>query len=181
MNLKRSLSLVLSTFIVLYFSCSTESLDGTQSSESIYGNELPSEKAPANGNGNKFVFEFVGGWSVDCDPGWLAVEYEGWGQFRFFGQPNNPNIEMGIFHLVFTYTNSTGETWVWRDVGIDRYYVKNGELFVSIVGTSSASGSIDRDKIVVGQVILNLDTQETVFVAGNEMGNMDALACHELY
>ena len=136
---------------------------------------------PADGNGNKDVFDFSGGpFPVVCDGEELALDVVGWGQFKVYGPPKNRNVELGVFHLVLTYTNAAGDTFVWRDVGPDHFYVDGGELFVTITGRSTASGTVDRDEIVVGHVVLNLTTNEVVFVAGRELGSVDAMACNAL-
>jgi hypothetical protein len=104
---------------------------------------------PADGNGNKDVFDFSGG--------------------------------LGVFHLVLTYTNASGDTWVWRDVGPDHWYVDDdGDLIVTITGRSTASGTPARDEIVVGHVVLNVTDGVVVSVAGRSLGPVDDLACDAL-
>lgn len=136
---------------------------------------------PADGNGNKFVGYWEATWPVSCGGATITGSYEGWGQFRSFGPPKNRNVELGVFHLVFTYMNSDGERWVWRDVGPDRSYVDdNGDLIVTVTGRSTASGTPDRDEIVVGHVVLNATTGVVEFIAGRPLGAVDDLACSEL-
>jgi hypothetical protein len=136
---------------------------------------------PADGNGNKDVFDLDVTFPVTCSSGEvISLNLVGWAQYRVFGQPNNRNAELGIFHLVFTYTNAAGDTFVWNDVGPDHFYIDDGDLFVTITGRSTASGTIDRDEILVGHVVLNLTTDEVVFVAGRGLGNVDDLACGAL-
>jgi hypothetical protein len=132
---------------------------------------------PADGNGNKTVIPFDDTFSVSCGAETIALNIKGWVQIRTFDQANNRNVELDVFHGVLTYTNSAGETFVWHDVGPDHYYLDNGDLIVSISGTSTASGNIQRDQIVIGHVRLNLTTGEVDFVAGNQPGNIDELAC----
>ena len=138
---------------------------------------------PGDGNGNKDVFSWDDTFLVTCISGEvITLNDVGWAQFRSFGPPNNRNVELGVFHLVETYTNAGGDTFVWRDVGTDRIYFSGDEVFVSIVGTSTASGNINRDVIVVGRVVLKLDAPfgdpvEVVSVAGRELGAIDDLAC----
>jgi hypothetical protein len=76
---------------------------------------------------------------------------------------------------------SSWETWVWRDVGPDRSYVDdNGDLIFAVSGRSTASGTPDRDEIVVGHMVLNATTGVVEFIAGRQLGGVDDLACSEL-
>jgi hypothetical protein len=136
---------------------------------------------PADGNGNKDVFDFSGGpFAIFC-PEEITLDVVGWGQFHVFGPPNNRNVELGVFHLVLTYTNASGDTWVWRDVGPDHWYVDDdGDLIVTITGRSTASGTPARDEIVVGHVVLNVTDGVVVSVAGRSLGPVDDLACDAL-
>jgi hypothetical protein len=132
-------------------------------------------KAPATGNDNKLVIPVDEDLpSADCGGGEiLAGHLDGWVQVRFFGQPSNRNVELDIFHLIHTYTNSAGETFVFRDVGPDQFYIEDGNLIVATTGRSSGSG-------VIGHVLINLTTGEVEFVAGKEFGSVEALACEAL-
>ncbi len=157
--------------------------DGPGPLSPVSGDQLSLNKGgvPSDGNGNKAVFEFDINTPVTCSSGEVINRNDfGWAQYRVFGPPNNRNVLLGIFHDVITYTNADGDTFVWRDVGADRYYIDDGHLFVSITGRSTASGNINRDEIVVGHCVLNLTTGEVVFLAGNEFGNLDDLACDAL-
>ena len=180
MQNKQILSPLLILLMLIMYSCSNELFDEPTGSESFYNEQISLKGTPANGNGNKVVMDFDFSYTIDCSSETLSVNVNGWGQFMVFGQPKNPNVDLGVFHVVITYTNPAGETWIWRDVGIDHQYMEDGELFVSIVGRSTASGNIDRDEIVVGHVVLNLDTGETVFTAGRELGVLDDMACDML-
>jgi hypothetical protein len=137
-------------------------------------------QAPADGSGNKLVFTFDDAFPVTCGAQTLSVTARGWLQIRVFGSPRNRNVELGVFHGVLTYANSAGETFVWHDVGPDHYYLDNGDFVVSVVGTSTASGSIERDQTVIGRVVLNLTTGDVQFIAGRELGRIDDLACAAL-
>ena len=132
-------------------------------------------QAPAPGNGNKLVFPVDEDLpSADCGGGEILDGHlDGWVQVRSFGQPSNRNVELDIFHLVHTYTNSAGETFAFRDVGPDHYYIEDGNVIVAVTGRSSGSG-------VIGHVLINLTTGEVEFVAGKEFGSVEALACQAL-
>jgi hypothetical protein len=83
------------------------------------------------------------------------------------------NLALTIFHIVVTFTNEAGETFVFNDVGPDRVYVKNGQLFIAITGRSTGSN-------VIGHVVQNLTTGETVLEAGKEFGSVEEQACKAL-
>jgi len=149
--------------------------------EPVSGDQPLFSGVPADGHGNKAVFDWDDTYPVTCGSGEeLTLHDVGWAQFKFFGPPNNRNVELGVFHIVLTYANADGDTWVWRDVGPDHVYVDGDEIFVTITGRSTASGNIDRDVIVVGHVVLNLTSGEVVFVAGRELGTVLDLACDAL-
>ena len=86
---------------------------------------------PADGNGNKFV----GYWEefdipIYCDGDAVAdltLDVAGWWQGREFTQAGNRNVELTVYHLDFTYTNSNGDVWIWRDRGPDRLYFVTNE------------------------------------------------------
>ena len=122
---------------------------------------------PANGNGNKEVVEFEEfGIPVFCDEDGtpdLTLDFVGWAQFHFFGPPSNRNLGLDVYHLNSIYSNASGETWVWRDRGPDRwYFVTNDdgvpELHWAITGRSAWN--------VIGHAVLNLDTGELELFAG---------------
>lgn len=135
---------------------------------------LALETAPSDGNGNKLVLTFEDNFSADCPAGdVLDGHLEGWVQVRTSDQPDNPNVRLEVFHALITFSNAAGETYVFHDVGPNHYYVQNGILFIAISGHSSGG--------VIGRVVLNLDTGETVeFSAGHEFGSPIALACEAL-
>jgi hypothetical protein len=104
----------------------------------------------------------------------LDVHLEGWLQGRTFDQPDNPNVVLEVFHALITFTNAAGDTYDFHDIGPDHYYIQDGTLFVALSGHSAGSN-------VIGHVILNVDTGETVeFVAGRGFGSTEALACEAL-
>jgi hypothetical protein len=121
--------------------------------------------AAPQGNDNKFVFEWEESWPVDCD--WdgtpdLWADMTGWFQGKYF-KGKSKNVELNIFHLDTLYTNDSGETWVWRDRGPDRYYYLSNddgipEFHVALTGRSGWN--------IIGHVVWNLDTDEFELVAG---------------
>jgi hypothetical protein len=131
-------------------------------------------QVPADGNGNKLVFSVDEDFPVGCGGGEILVgNVAGWFQVRVFDQPSNRNVELDVFHLFITYTNSAGETFSFHDVGPDRFYIDDGDLIVAITGRATSSG-------VIGHVVFNISTGEVELIAGNEFGNVDDLACEAL-
>ena len=131
-------------------------------------------KAPSDGNGNKLVFTVDDTFPVDCGDEELVATAVGWFQIRLFRGAGNRNIELDVFHLVETFTNSAGETFTFRDVGPDHYYLDDdGNLVVAISGRSTGSN-------VIGHVVINITTGEVTHVAGKEFGSAEALACEAL-
>ena len=149
---------------------------GCQSSESV----SPSTdnpvlaQAPASGNGNKFVMSVNEQFPVDCNGEQLTGNLTGWFQGRLFSQPRNPNVELTVFHFLWTFTNSAGETFLFRDVGPNRVHFdsRTGELVVELTGRVGG--------LVIGHIRINLNTGETEFIAGKEVGELEALACEAL-
>lgn len=141
--------------------------------------------APADGNGNKGVdqFEFFD-IPIFCDetdeiPD-LSLDVAGFIQFKEFDGEGNPNLELAVFHIDATFSNSDGESWTWRDRGPDRSFVdSNGDVILTITGRSGANN--------IGHVVLNLTTGEILLQAGTapfggelfEKGDVD-YACETL-
>ena len=132
-------------------------------------------QAPATGNGNKFVVPIDEDFpTVDCPGGaTLDVHSKGWMQVRVFGQPRNRNVQLTIFHSVITFQNSAGETFKFNDLGPDRVYFDHGDLVVAVVGRIGGAG-------LIGRFVPNLETDELEFFAGNDIGDVNALACEAL-
>ena len=137
------------------------------------GTDSPSF-APAS-NENKSVFVIDETSTVTCPGSGLVLTRhdEGWVQARTFGE-GNKNVALDVFHNSITFTDPEGGTFVFRDVGPDHYYMdEQGNLIIAITGRSTGSG-------VIGHVVINLTTAETLLVAGNEFGLVNDLACEAL-
>ena len=107
-------------------------------------NETPAF-APADGNGNKFVIP-IHVESPEVCPGGTELDLviDGWFQGRFFVQANNNNVQLNVFRITWTFTNSSsGETFAFQEVGPDRVYLKDGKLFVAITGRIPFLASLD--------------------------------------
>lgn len=132
---------------------------------------------PNDGSGDKQVIPINFAFQLDCGAGSLDVTVEGWLQVHFFG-PDNRNLFVRNAHIVSTYTNAAGDTWVFRDVGADRLWVaSNGDLMIAMkgrVGFTVTGGA------VIGQIVLNLTQQQIVSVSGQSLPNADDMACDVL-
>jgi hypothetical protein len=131
-------------------------------------------QVPATGNGQKFVAQIdEDAPTVDCGGGVLLdLHFDGWIQFRVFDEPAKRNVELDIFHVVGTYTTSAGKSFVFRDIGPDHYYLEDGNLFVASSGRFGGG--------LIGHIVSNITTGETVFIAGKEFAGAEALACEAL-
>lgn len=129
---------------------------------------------PASGNGNKEVFTISNNTVISCPNGeTLHRNFDGWVQVRTFTGSGNPNVELDVWHLIRTYTNSEGETYVFNDVGPDRYYLdEDGNLILEVSGRSGGG--------FIGHLVLNLTTGEVELRVGREFGSPGDLACDAL-
>jgi hypothetical protein len=163
--------------LLLYFGLLTAGCDSANLSdvtEPNHGTDVLSKGVPANGNGNMAVDSFDEYWDLDCGAGKiLNIHLTGWAQFKVFNAENR-QTELDVWHISLAYSNSSGETFVWKDRGPDHYYVDaNGDVIMTVTGRSSYTG-------VVGHVVYNLSTGEIELVAGNDYGPIDDLACESL-
>jgi hypothetical protein len=127
---------------------------------------------PATGNGHKLVIQIdQPGPDVLCDGGaTLQATVQGWIQVRFF--EHSRNLELDVFHIVLRFTNAAGRTYAFREVGPDHYYVRNGSIFIASSGRISGG--------LIGHVVTNLTSGETVFIAGKQFDGVESLACDAL-
>ena len=134
-------------------------------------------QAPADGNGNKVVIpvDIVFPDFTTCSSGaTLDMHLVGWVQVYVFDQPDSRNVELHDLHLVFTFSNAAGETYVWREIGPDHIQLAdNGDLIDSATGRDGFDG-------VIGRIVTNTTTGAVEFVAGNQSGTRDDRACAAL-
>jgi hypothetical protein len=134
----------------------------------------PSHEAPAFAPADtdtKDVVTLDESFSVRCGGG-VRLEGHLGGFVQFMGGEGG-NLELNVVHLVFTFTNREGETFVFLDVGPDRVFVKDGQLFLTITGRANVVGTI-------GHVVIDLATGEAVLVAGKAIPALEELACEAL-
>jgi hypothetical protein len=128
------------------------------------------QQAPATGNGQKEIIP------VDVElPGLIAcangvaldVHVVGWIQIH----ATSPAARsVNVFHLVFTFSNEAGKTYVFQNVNSDHYYLdENGNLIDAVSGRNGVSGETHSG--VIGRLVINVETGEVLFVAGQ---NVDA-------
>ena len=147
---------------------------GCQAPESVSApDDTPSfANAPATGNGHKLVIPIdEPGPAVLCQGGaTLDAQVQGWIQVRLFD--HGRQVELDVFHIALRFTNGAGRTWTFHEVGPDRYYVRDGFLFIASSGRISGG--------LIGRVVTNLTTGETVFIAGKQFDGVESLACEAL-
>ncbi len=81
--------------------------------------------------------------------------------------PDGRRSVFGIDHynIRATYTNlATGATVRLRDIGPDRWYIRDGKAYLGVTGRSTTFSG------VIGLVVFDLETEEIVKSAGNEVG-----------
>jgi hypothetical protein len=128
-------------------------------------------QAPADGNGNKDVIVVSITNPVTCPNGETLIRtVGGWIQVRSFDRATG-KVALEVYHQTFTFTRSDGTSYVWHDVGPNRYWMEDGFLMVAIVGRSGGH---------IGTLTVNLDTGEVVFSAGRDIALPRVLACAAL-
>jgi hypothetical protein len=142
------------------------------------GGIVASVEAPADGNGTKEVITLSGDAPdpFTCPNGEeLILHVEGWIQLRFFPEPNNPHVELDNFHVVHTWSNSAGDTFVDQEILAEHYYFDRttGDLILAFTGKLSFLG-------IVGRLVIDLDTDEVLFVTGPGFPDHLARACAAL-
>jgi hypothetical protein len=74
-------------------------------------------------------------------------------------------VQTNVYNQKATYTNvATGTSLRLRDIGPDRTYWLDGRLVTAITGRSLTGAG------VIGLVIVDVETGEVLFQAGNEVG-----------
>ena len=147
----------------------------------LIGTALPGMAAPVS-NENKVVYEFTeadaqaeaaaatAGCGFEID-----VDLTGWTQTMIFhaGGGDRQQESITVFHGDATYT-AGDKTHHIHDVGPDHYYWVDGILYVALTGRSLTGSG------VIGHVIINVETGEVLFQAGNDQGFYGAGVCAAL-
>ena len=83
-------------------------------------------------------------------------------------------LQLDVYGIRATYRNpENGRQFQYRDIGPDRLFVKDGRVYVAVTGRSSGSG-------VIGVVVIDIETNEIVHEAGNDVGDFYAGMCETL-
>ncbi|HUF25405.1 MAG TPA: hypothetical protein VMM18_00385 [Gemmatimonadaceae bacterium] len=129
--------------------------------------------APADGNGNKTVF------TIDVHlPGFTGCPNGMTLDLRIVGWIQELRVEqvpMSVLpgHFEFIYSNAAGDTFVWKQVSVQRFYfAENGDLMLLVAGRLGYDGNI-------GRLLINITTNTVESVAGREVFAED-LACAAL-
>lgn len=131
------------------------------------------ERGPADGNGNKNVLlvDLVLPAFTTCPNGAiLDLRVVGWEQERHID-----HLPMGVlpFHFNFIYSNAAGQTYVWQQTGVQRFYRgENGDTMLSVGGRVGYDAT-------TGHMVIDITTGEVVSVTGKQTFAED-LACAAL-
>lgn len=134
-----------------------------------------SAAAPANADERiqKFPLDFT--FPLDCGGETITAHVEGFVQTRAFDRADSRNVELMVINIHVTFSNAAGETFVWREVGIDHFTVdQDGNLLRAVLGRAGVEFG------TIGRVVVNLDTGEVEFVAGRDVGLTEENACAAL-
>ena len=131
---------------------------------------------PQSGNGGKEVFSFddqLPGFTTCPSGATLDVHVVGWLQAQTTGSSSD-EATLWTYNFTMTYSNWAGATYVWHQVGTNRFYVDgDGNLVVALAGRAGFDWGIE------GRFVLNLVTGEFVSISGREVFAAD-LACAAL-
>lgn len=97
----------------------------------------------------------------------FAIDVTSNGQIRVLRFPGGSQsvLELNIYNMRFTYTNAlTGASIRLRDIGPDRFFIKDGLAYVAVTGRATTSTGI------IGVVTFDLATGDIVHSAGNDVG-----------
>jgi hypothetical protein len=127
------------------------------------------QQAPAAGQAKEII-------AVDVElPGLIAcangtsldVHVIGWIQLH---APTRADRAVTNYHLIFTFSNAAGETYVWQNVNSDHlYFDRNGDLIVAVTGRHGVSDPLHSG--VIGRLVINLTNGTVVSDSGQ---NTDA-------
>ena len=107
----------------------------------------------------------------------FAVEAEVAGQWTFVVYPDGARHRVEIDHFVtrVTYTNvETGRVVRLRDIGPDRWSLRDGVLTVAVTGRAVTSQGI------IGQIVFDIETGDVIFQAGRDVGLFNDSLCERL-
>lgn len=93
----------------------------------------------------------------------VRIDFTGKETYIVFGEGARRVGEIDTYLYVTTYTNTqNGTSLSIRDSGPDRWYVDDGRLYIAVTGRPTTSTG------VIGVVIIDFETFDIVFQAGNE-------------
>jgi len=142
----------------------------------------PAHAAP-KGNENKTVvyLDDPGEWaalsdeiSAECNFD-VVVDGSGWVQIMTFSDQRGrtQHEELNVYHSRIV-ASANGQTIEILDVGPDHFFVRDGVAYLALTGRSITGSG------VIGHVVVNLDTDEVEFEAGNVQGDWTENLCTNL-
>lgn len=165
----RMWSMLVLAGLIAVSACENEPLSNSAEQSAVQA------QAPADGNSTKQVIEL----NFDTDPFTcpggeeLILHVGGW--IQVLPLSNEKQMGLEVFHVIHTWRNSAGDTFVDLEIGPGRYYVdKNtGHLILAESGKFSFAG-------VMGRIVTDLTTGEVIFVTGPRFPDHLELACEAL-
>lgn len=143
---------------------------------------VPAHAAP-KGNENKTVV------NLDDPEEWTALSEEisaecgfevvvdgsGWVQIMTFSDQRGrtQHTELNVYHSRIV-ASANGQTIEILDIGPDHFFVRDGVAYLALTGRSITGSG------VIGHVVVNLDTDEVEFEAGNVQGDWIDNLCTNL-
>ena len=95
--------------------------------------------------------------------------------YQVFPDGRRSMLALDHYNIRATYTNlETGTVVLLRDIGPDRWYVRDGNAYLGVTGRSTTFSG------VIGLVVFDLATEQVVKSAGNEVGNFWDSICEAL-
>ena len=113
-------------------------------------------------------------WTATCG---FAVGVDNSGHINVLEFPagSRSMLEIDAYDVHTTYVNlATGTTVRLRDAGPDRFYVRDGRVYVGITGRSTTGTG------VIGLVVFDFETGAIVHTAGNDVGLFQDTLCEAL-
>ena len=102
----------------------------------------------------------------------VVAQVSGRIQVKVFPEGRRATQELDIYGIRVWYRNpANGKTAYLRDIGPDRFFVRDGHPYVAVTGRSSNGSG------VIGVVVIDMVTGDVVHSAGNDVGVFNDWFC----
>lgn len=127
---------------------------------------------PADGNGKKVMYVLDIASIVSCPGGSLLTRHiTGYVQVMTTMSVEGPTLEIDTAVELYTFTSSSGASYIWREVGGERVWIEDGDVLASYNGRIPGN---------IGRTVVDLTTQTVVSETGNDVDMPRLLACAAL-